>query len=265
MKILCVGDIHAKPQIVYAVAKLVKDYDRVIFLGDYADDWGADPDQSRIALEAVTELATLNPVNVVLLRGNHDFSEYYGYTKREFICSGFNIGTHNLCQRIYRDNWHRLYTAYIIHGNSEEVGNDWWISHAGITNGWYKQWDEYWDSLTFDGKSNTSLLDTEVFLNQVGSARGGRSLNPSPIWVDYYELIANPKTYVNQIVGHTPVKTVTCHEFKNGDGIKNKIFFCDTFSTYTDGTPYGDGSCLSLDTEAGTWEKVYPMKGDKDG
>ena len=40
MKILCVGDIHAKPQIIYAVAKLVKDYDRVIFLGDYLDPYG---------------------------------------------------------------------------------------------------------------------------------------------------------------------------------------------------------------------------------
>ena len=265
MKILCVGDIHAKPQIVYEVAKLVKDYDRVIFLGDYVDDWGADPDQSRIALEAVIELATLNP-NVVLIRGNHDFSEYYGYTKREFMCSGFNIETHNLCQRLYRDNWDKMQTCYIVHSNSEDYPfEDYWITHAGITNGWYKEWSEGFGKLPLNEKAKTSLCDTEELLAQVGSARGGRSLNPSPIWADYYELVASPKSYINQIVGHTPVKTVTCHEFRNGDGIKNKIFFCDTFSTYTDGTPYGDGSCLSLDTEAGTWEKVYPMKGDKDG
>lgn len=260
MKILCVGDIHAKPWVVHAVELLKDDYDRIIFLGDYVDDWGATPDLSREALEAVFYFYHQNRFKVVVLRGNHDFSEYYGYTKREFMCSGFNIGTHNLCQQIYRDNWHRLYTAYIVHGNSEEFGNDWWISHAGITNGWYRQWGEYWDSLTFDQKTRSSLLDTEEFLAQVGFARGGGSLNPSPIWADERELKANPKPFVNQIVGHTPVKTVTCHEFKNGDGSKNKIFFCDTFSTYRDGTSYGDGSCLSLDTEAGTWEKIYPMK-----
>ena len=260
MKILCVGDIHAKPQVVYAVAKLVKDYDRVIFLGDYVDDWGADPEMSADALKAIFSLADTNE-NIILLRGNHDFSEYYGYTKREFICSGFNIGTHNYCQQLFRDNWDRMLTCYIAYGDVDDI-QSYWISHAGITSGWFKQWDEdWWANLSAKEKAKTSLCDTEALLSQVGSARGGRSLNPSPIWADEYELVASPKPFVNQIVGHTPMKTVTCHEFKNGDGTKNKIFFCDTFSTYSDGTPYGDGSCLSLDTEAGTWEKVYPLKG----
>lgn len=260
MKVLCVGDIHAKPWVVHAVELLKDGYDRIIFLGDYVDDWGADPDLSREALEAVFHFYHQNRFKVVVLRGNHDFSEYYGYQKKEFMCSGFNFGVHNECQALFKDNWENMLTCYIVHGHTGDPMNDYWVSHAGITNGWYREWGEYWDGLTFDEKTNTSLLDTEVYLNQVGSARGGRSLNPSPIWADYHELIANPKTYTNQIVGHTPVKTVTCHEFTNGDGIRNKIFFCDTFSTYRDGSPYGDGSCLSLDTEAGTWEKIYPMK-----
>lgn len=264
MKILCVGDIHAKPWVVHAVSLIVDDYDEVIFLGDYVDDWGAAPAMSRAALEAVTILARRHD-NVVLLRGNHDFSEYYGYTKREFMCSGFNIGTHNECQLIYQNNWDKMHTVHIARAGVDSPQDDYFISHAGITNGWWKQWGEYWDRLTFEEKSVNSLCDTEVFLTQVGSYRGGSSLNPSPIWADEHELKANPKAFTNQIVGHTPVKTVTCHEFKNGDGTKNKIFFCDTFSTYTNGTPYGDGSCLSLDTETGEWKKVYPLKGGNNG
>lgn len=261
MKILCVGDIHAKPWVVHAVELLKDDYDRIIFLGDYVDDWGASPDLSREALEAVFRFYHQDKFKVVVLRGNHDFSEYYGYQKKEFMCSGFDFGVHNECQALFRDNWNNMLTVDIIHNDPDSSEGDYWISHAGITSGWDRQWgEEYWNCLTFDEKSKSSLLDTEVFLNQVGSARGGWSLNPSPIWADERELKASPKPFVNQIVGHTPVKTVICHEFKNGDGSKNKIFFCDTFSTYRDGSPYGDGSCLSLDTEAGTWEKIYPMK-----
>lgn len=260
MKILCVGDIHAKPWVVHAVEALKDDYDRIIFLGDYVDGWDAHPSLSREALEAVTTFYNQNKFKVILLRGNHDFSEYYGHRKREFLCSGFHYGVYNRCQSLYSDNWQDMFTVHIFHGNSEDSRNDYWVSHAGITSGWDKQWGELWDNFSFEQKSKTSLLDTEELLTQVGSARGGSSLNPSPIWADKDELIASPKPFVNQIVGHTPVKTVTCHEFKNGDGTRNKIFFCDTFSTYRNGLPYGDESCLSLDTESGEWEKVYPMK-----
>lgn len=260
MKILCVGDIHAKPWIVHAVEMLKDDYDRIIFLGDYVDDWGVPPELSYDALKSVCDFYHQNKFKVVLIRGNHDFSEYYGYRKKEFMCSGFNFGVHNECQSLYEKNWDNMLTVNIIHNDPDSSEGNYWISHAGITSGWDKEWGEYWDSLAFDQKSRSSLLDTEELLSQVGSARGGGSLNPSPIWADERELKASPKPFVNQIVGHTPVKTVTCHEFKNGDGSKNKLFFCDTFSTYSNGMPYGDGSCLSLDTETGEWEKVYPLE-----
>ena len=263
MKILCVGDIHAKPWVVHAVSTLLDDYDRVIFLGDYVDDWGADPLLSMEALEAISVLMRRNENKVVVLRGNHDFSEYYGYRKREFMCSGFNIGTHNECQLLYQNNWDKMLTCYIVHGYDDEASQDYYITHAGLINGWYKQWSKGFSKLAHEQKAKTSLCDTEEMLAMVGSARGGSSLYPSPIWADERELKASPIPFANQIVGHTPVKTVTCHEFKNGDGERHKIFFCDTFSTYSNGDPYGDGSCLSLDTEAGTWEKVYPMELDK--
>ena len=264
MKILAVGDIHAKPWIVHAVEPLVKDYDKVIFLGDYVDDWGALPEMSKMALEALSVLYRRNKYKVVMLRGNHDFSEYYGYKKREFVCSGFDFGVNNLCQLLYENNWDKMLSVYISHGDIDRpIETDYWFSHAGLTSGWDKQWRKYWDALTFEEKSKDSLLDTEVFMAQVGSSRGGMSLDPSPIWADKSELVASPKPYINQVVGHTPVKTITLHEFKNGDGSKNRIFFCDTFSTYPDGTPYGDGSCLSLDTMTGEWEKVYPLDNQK--
>lgn len=260
MKVLCVGDIHAKPWVVHAVEKLKDDYDRIIFLGDYVDDWSVPPELSYDALKSVCEFYAANKSKVIMLRGNHDFSEYYGYRKREFACSGLNYATYKLCAPLYDKYWKEMVSVWTIPGNPDDPQTDYWFSHAGITSGWYKEWSEYWDGLSSEQKAKSSLLDTEELFSQAGMSRGGASLNPSPIWADREELVRSPKAFINQVVGHTPGKTVTCHEFKNGDGSKNRLFFCDTFSTYSNGMPYGDDSCLSLDTVTGEWEKIYPMK-----
>lgn len=65
-------------------------------------------------------------------------------------------------------------------------------------------------------------------------ARGGDSA-PSPLWADKSELIADYPAGLIQVVGHTPVTTVT-----NVDG----LWFCDTMSTLPNGLPIGDSSML---------------------
>lgn len=245
-KILCVGDIHAKAWIPHAVEPLINDYDAVYFLGDYVDDWGASPVASAEALAAVIDLGKKYK-NVVLLRGNHDFSEYYGYEKRAFMCSGFNEGTHELCHEMFDAYWDNMQTTeWLILPDR----HDYIISHAGLVNGWLRRW-------MAEGKWLFSLAETEEFMYEAGYGRGGTAIYPSPIWADASELKVSPVPGCDQIVGHTPVKTVTCHEFTNGNGTKNRLFFCDTFSTTRDGEPIGDGSCLSLNLLTGEWDKVY--------
>ena len=50
-----------------------------------------------------------------------------------------------------------------------------------------------------------------------------------------------------QVVGHTPVEKI-CQE--------GGVISCDTFSTYRDGTPYGDRTFLLIDTETMEWKAV---------
>lgn len=69
---------------------------------------------------------------------------------------------------------------------------------------------------------------------------GGRSV-PSPVWADRTELEADPWAGWTQVVGHTPVPTVT-----NAGG----LWFCDT---WTD----GDGSMLLL-SDDGSFAPVRP-------
>jgi predicted phosphodiesterase len=42
-KILAIGDIHTKIWIIKKVAKVINDYDKVVFCGDFADDFSASP------------------------------------------------------------------------------------------------------------------------------------------------------------------------------------------------------------------------------
>ena len=69
--------------------------------------------------------------------------------------------------------------------------------------------------------------------------------NLSPLWYrPQYdrERPYKPNKYL-QVVGHTPVKKIE----KGGN-----VFFCDVFSTYTNGIPIGTQEYLLLDTE--TWQ-----------
>ena len=43
MKVLAVGDIHTKIWIIDRVREIAENYDKIIFVGDYADDWGKQP------------------------------------------------------------------------------------------------------------------------------------------------------------------------------------------------------------------------------
>lgn len=84
------------------------------------------------------------------------------------------------------------------------------------------------------------VLTALDLFDMAGPARGGRSV-PSPVWADRTELEADPWAGWTQVVGHTPVPTVT-----NAEG----LWFCDT---WTD----GDGSMLLL-SDNGSFAPVRP-------
>lgn len=263
---LVVGDIHNKIWILNHIFEFTMgsgehyadQFDKIIFLGDYVDDWNSPPVASHNALSRLIELKNKFPEQIVLLMGNHCLSEWLG---GRFKCSGFNEYTHSLIKDLYSENEGLFDIAY--------WDGDFLYSHAGFTNQWIKDLDlpstpkelveTVNDALHY---RYTNQRRNGIFsaLAQAGSGRGGMG-TPSPVWADKRELEANPLPFVNQIVGHTPVKTVTSHEFKNGDGSRNTLWFCDTFSTYklplVEATlPIGDSSVLIVDKSGGqmdTW------------
>lgn len=237
-KILVCGDLHAKYHIFEYVKSLAYKYDKVIFLGDYVDDWNTPPEASYNLLNSLIEWKKSEPDRVVLLWGNHDLSEYM---PEIFRCAGFNQRTSDLVREVFRKNEHLFQIAY----NWNRV----LFTHAGLTDSFAKQLeiDDFqngWSNIVAN-ELNT-LLDTEEkrnMLAQVGQARGGASI-PSVIWADKAELEEDPSSDFIQVVGHTPVEEITTYTNDEAN-----LIFCDTFSTYPNGAMIGNGSLLEIKFE----------------
>lgn len=257
-KTLVVGDIHCKPHITRAVKKLLPNYDKVVFLGDYEDDWTATPELSYQTVKELIDLKLSEPDKIILLWGNHTASNAIPDL---FKCSGFNSETHTLLKDLYdtKLNGKSVFQLAYSEGN-------YLFTHAGVTNSYLKllkaSIQHYYPDLQSLVDHTTAeklcfLLNTIFYnglkdhnyplfrmLNQVGPARGGYHQIPSPLWADKSELLKDPIPGISQVVGHTPVKTITIDK-------KTSSIFCDTFSTsfipFTGlELPIGDSTLLEL-------------------
>ena len=104
----------------------------------------------------------------------------------------------------------------------------------------------------FVRRINPDLLDEDI--DEVLAAINGippRYMwdNDSPLWLRPQErdVEAFRKDTYLQVVGHTPVKEI---------GIRNGFLSTDVFSTYTDGTQFGESAMAVVDTETKEYEKI---------
>lgn len=239
MKCLFCGDLHTKHHIFDRVKQLGADYDKVIFLGDYCDDWDTVPDASYNLLKSLIDYKIANPDKVILLLGNHDLSEWQSGV---FRCSGFNPLTSNLITPLMHDNWQHFQIACLIDG--------WLCSHAGFTASWVDKYLPNCDTVekiinklqySYEHRNDDDESERIFYgLSGVGSARGGWDF-PSPIWTDANELIEDFLPDVKQIIGHTPMPTIS---IVNEYG--RQFCFCDTHSLFSNRKPFGDNTLLEL-------------------
>lgn len=194
-RVLAVGDIHTKTWIIDRVEKLADKYDKIIFVGDYADDWGKEPLDTIETWRKLKDLYDKDTEKYAMVMGNHDFI-YVNRTSS--ISGGYNHGT----QLILNMPDFKQLKAWLAMRPIQLEFDDVVYSHAGIVEEWNGV--NYWNDL-------------------------------SPIWVRPDE----DATYIGkQVFGHTPSET--CWEVKPG------VWCIDTFSTYPDGTPFGDGTVLEI-------------------
>ena len=195
-RVLAVGDIHTKTWIVNRVEKIADNYDRIVFVGDYADDWGKQPIDTINTWKRLKDFQDAYPKKAKFVIGNHDFAYLLSYYPHS---GGFNPLTKLLLNDPENKALKKWLGAIKIKVKIDGVT----YSHAGYSESWTPQ-DGLWNDF-------------------------------SPIWVRPNEA----GNYLpKQVFGHTPSET--CWE------VQPTVWCIDTFSTYRDGTPFGDETVLEI-------------------
>lgn len=235
MKVLFVGDVHNHQYMLKDVQKLDKQYNfnKIIFLGDYVDDWNTTNTESLITLDKVINLKNSNPNKYIFCLGNHELS-YLGYP-----CSGHRYENDNLVRLKLIQN----ITSFVLYTTVQLQDKLFYCSHAGFTNKYLENELQYKNTKWQDNitELNNNILDKLHLLTPCSYFRGGQYPYSSFVWTDKKELMYHDDTLLlpYQIIGHTPVQVIS-----NYVSQKEELYFIDVHSTYRDERPYGDKTYL---------------------
>ncbi|SCY69233.1 Calcineurin-like phosphoesterase [Lachnospiraceae bacterium XBB2008] len=229
-KVFIIPDVHLKPWMFIGASELIEqaDYDAIVMLGDLVDDWGQDENR-ELYKETFDEAIRFvkEHQNTFFCYGNHDISYVwelaesgYSWRMRDLVVERLN----ELVGALPPEN------VGFLHSIDGVL-----FSHAGVT----EQFVEYQFGLGWD-------IPIPYMLERV-SRMDERHLwtDESPIWArpQYDEMKLYSKD-VFQVVGHTPV---------GKPFLEGNLLTLDTFSTYRDGTLFGNQRFVWVDTVSKTW------------
>lgn len=221
MKTLIVPDIHLKSFMIDHVKILHDQYhfDEIVFVGDYFDDWGKLYNVNAY-YNIMFELNQIkDKLPCVFLLGNHDVCYLTGETDHYSTpLVDVQLDIRNFLKDL------KPQIAYETQG--------YLISHAGYS---MEVPIEDWQ---FNDVSEKISLLRELDNSQT-----------SPLWIRPNQLIQR-LDFPNQIVGHTPVNTVTTlSEYGS------HLVLTDTWSTASNGENVGDCSMIMIDNQK--IKKIY--------
>jgi hypothetical protein len=158
---------------IYEIAEIVSLYDKVVFLGDYADNFNTSPTNSLACWRLLRQLMQSNK-NVHCVIGNHDYS----YVHPEI--AGRNSGWHPVTFTLINTPENKKLKEWLLSLPVTLELDGVTYSHAGVTNEW-------------DGKQDVYSLWNDN----------------SPIWARPKEY-GGKITYkdIPQVFGHNPSKEV---------------------------------------------------------
>lgn len=245
-KTVVVGDLHCKEELILPRVDAAVDAlgaGRVVLCGDYVDEWLSNALTVRDSLDCLGRWVRerrARGMEVDLVLGNHDVQ----YLLRE---SG--PGTH---AALYDEVAEALLDLGV---RAAVTVGPWLVTHAGVTRAWANDCLDLSEGAAADEIADqlNTLLDHGVkislrMLATVGPGRCGYGL-PGPLWADQSELVYDALPGLDQIVGHTPVRSIDLRQLSaEGDaGAAGRLAFCDTMSLRRDLTPVGDGSLLLVE------------------
>lgn len=233
MKILCIGDVHNKPAMFDRADKILESgqADRAIQMGDILDDFGQELNIALYVrtLERANQFQKDFPSTLWIL-SNHD--QGYWYPNLGVKESGHSTLAEAAVFSLLKELERHGGVQKIMH-----VIDGCIFTHAGLTMDWVAR------HTPSDANWNNELEFVQDLAN---------SATPQDLWEEDSPIWARPQMDGDdlypaklQITGHTPVKKL---------GIYGGCLSTDTFSTYSDGKPYGDRKFAIVDTETGEWE-----------
>ncbi|MCC5921374.1 MAG: metallophosphoesterase [Cyclobacteriaceae bacterium] len=203
MKILSIGDLHGKT--LWQSFVDIKEFDHIIFMGDYVDDERIPDIQIIENLREIIAFKCAHPEKVSLLLGNHDM-QYLDYPNHR--CSKFNHRIYESLVEIYNQNRSLFDFSFGVH--------PFLWTHAGISIAW---WDlikknivgQYVPQDTNDFNDFFNILyknpHLKKYLFSVGEKRGGNQAG-GILWADIAETSTNYLEGIHQICGHNQVPEI---------------------------------------------------------
>jgi 3',5'-cyclic AMP phosphodiesterase CpdA len=191
MRALIIPDLHHHTENAEYWLK-TQSYDRVIFLGDFFDDFGDNANDARQT--AFWLRNRMDSSDDIMLLGNHDAAYMFPHLDALY-CSGFSRAKARAIQEVLEPrHWQRFKLAHAEQG--------WLLSHAGFHPAWIKT-PAMKPLIDLGGevmaKAGRGVVDP---LLGAGFDRGGSQPFGGPLWLDWDSFVPTPG--LNQIVGHTP-------------------------------------------------------------
>ena len=234
-KVLVIPDVHLKPRIFDQALEVMEntDCERAVCVGDLVDDWGCGDDVALYekTLKKAIAFAQKYP-DTLWCYGNHDLS----YLWEQFSHPGYSAAAADPVCDLLEDLKDALETPEnlaIVHRLDRVI-----FSHAGL-------------SYPFASLQLYDMMDDVDCMIDTINGYGVEELWElnSPIWIRPQDWEPaggmHPNGYM-QVVGHTPVLEILWQP-------ELELLTVDTFSTYSDGRPYGNETLCLVDTIAKTW------------
>lgn len=195
---LIIGDIHHRTDLVdRALVRFRGSCDRIVFLGDYFDNFGDTPERMRTTCRWLK--ASMAAANRVHLFGNHDIS-YFFPEHRQCRCPGHSTEK----QQVFDEEMAGIApNALRI---ATHVG-DWLLAHAGFSAAIAHGQPAGEIVLMAESELDSIASGKDSHLLHVGPSRGGYDRVGGPLWLDWSREF-RPIAGLNQIVGHSPAKGV---------------------------------------------------------
>ncbi|MDR1998127.1 MAG: metallophosphoesterase [Candidatus Margulisbacteria bacterium] len=218
-KLQVFGDLHGRS---LWQDKLDVSAAKIIFLGDYVDEFALTDEQILDNLTALLAFKQSNPEKVVLLWGNHDLAYLLPKT---FSCSGYRPSYARKVRKMLASNFALFQAAY--------QQENWLFTHAGLSR-------QFWQNELQGAGAEYAAALNEMFKYKfdrfalASGYRGGAAEYGSIFWADLREFVnadtwtPRPESWLgglNQVVGHHPVSRKKTYEYAG-----SKMTWIDTWS-----------------------------------